>query len=390
MRLQSIDILRALTMFFMLWVNDFWTLTDVPKWLAHAHAGEDYLGFSDIIFPLFLFIVGLSIPLAIQKRMEKQDGTAVIAKHIIIRSLALLLIGVYMVNYENIHAESLPINRSLWCFLMATGVFLIWINYKKSTIPKAWHMPLQIAGVLLFVLLAVVYKGGENGELWMLPHWWGILGLIGWAYLLNALVFLFSRGRFMVILILWLALTALSILDHTQAALSLTGPLQYLNVILSGTIPAFTAAGILATLLMQKLSGSKRNKAYLLLSAAGVVSIATGLLTRPVWGISKIGATPSWLWICTGMGCLLFVLLHYIADVKKLTTWAKLIMPAGTATFTCYLLPYLIYPVRTWLGITLPDVLLAGAIGLVSSLVYALLVVLLTGLLEKKKIVLKL
>ena len=52
MRFVSIDILRAITMVLMIWVNDFWTLTNVPKWLKHANAVEDYLGFSDIIFPI--------------------------------------------------------------------------------------------------------------------------------------------------------------------------------------------------------------------------------------------------------------------------------------------------------------------------------------------------
>ena len=65
MRLASIDVFRALTMLLMIWVNDFWSLTGVPKWLQHASATEDYMGFSDVIFPLFLFIVGLSLPLAI-------------------------------------------------------------------------------------------------------------------------------------------------------------------------------------------------------------------------------------------------------------------------------------------------------------------------------------
>ena len=66
MRIASIDILRALTMLLMIWVNDFFTLIDIPKWLTHASATEDYMGFSDVIFPLFLFIVGLSIPFAIE------------------------------------------------------------------------------------------------------------------------------------------------------------------------------------------------------------------------------------------------------------------------------------------------------------------------------------
>lgn len=390
MRVKSIDILRALTMFLMLWVNDFWTLTEVPKWLTHAKAGEDYLGFSDIIFPLFLFIVGLSIPLAIQNRLKKKHDRIAIARHIIIRSLSLILIGVFMVNYETIHAESLAIGKFLWCILMATGVFLIWTNWKKSPVPVRWHIPLQITGLLLFVLLAVLYKGGETGDLWMRTQWWGILGLIGWAYLLNALVFLFVKGNFTLMFVLWIVLNGLSILGHTDAALSFEGPLQYLGVILNGTVPAFTTAGLVATLVFQKLIDKRENLVYPTLVLLGVICIVFGYVTRPYWGISKIGGTPSWLGICTGIGFLSFLVLHYIVDVKKHGNWAKILAPAGTATFTCYMLPYFIYPIRHWLNITLPDELLAGSIGLVSSLIYALLVVMLTGWMERKGIKLNL
>ncbi|MDR3058865.1 MAG: hypothetical protein LBU84_12090, partial [Prevotella sp.] len=53
-RIASIDIYRALTMFFMIFVNDLWSITGVPHWLEHAAADEDMLGFSDIVFPSFL------------------------------------------------------------------------------------------------------------------------------------------------------------------------------------------------------------------------------------------------------------------------------------------------------------------------------------------------
>ena len=43
-------------MFLMLWVNDLWTLKDIPKWLKHAGPEDDYLGFSDIIFPWFYLL----------------------------------------------------------------------------------------------------------------------------------------------------------------------------------------------------------------------------------------------------------------------------------------------------------------------------------------------
>ena len=116
-RIVSIDILRALTMVLMIWVNDFWSLTNIPKWLTHASATEDYLGFSDIIFPLFLFIVGLSIPFAIQQRKLYGASTFSTARHILIRSISLLIIGVFMVNYESAHDESILIGKIYWTLL---------------------------------------------------------------------------------------------------------------------------------------------------------------------------------------------------------------------------------------------------------------------------------
>ncbi len=71
-RVASIDVFRALTMFLMIFVNDFWTLSGVPKALQHAGANDDFIGFSDVIFPAFLFIVGLSIPLAVTTRRKKR------------------------------------------------------------------------------------------------------------------------------------------------------------------------------------------------------------------------------------------------------------------------------------------------------------------------------
>lgn len=72
-RVASIDIFRALTMFFMIFVNDFWSVSGVPHWLEHAAASEDMLGFSDVVFPSFLFILGMSIPLAMESRMKKGE-----------------------------------------------------------------------------------------------------------------------------------------------------------------------------------------------------------------------------------------------------------------------------------------------------------------------------
>ncbi len=387
-RIASIDILRALTMVLMIWVNDFWTLTDVPKWLKHASAQEDYLGFSDVIFPLFLFIVGLSIPFAIKQRQNKGDATNAIVKHIIIRSISLLIIGVYMVNYESAH-QTLGLGKYWWCFTMALATVLVWMHWKRSPIPEKWHPYLQGLGILLFIFLAFMYKGGSDGTVGMKTYWWGILGLIGWAYLINALLFLLSKGNLYVMVSVFIGFNGLAVLNQLKILPDLNHNISFLSVIYGGTIPALTSAGILATLLYKKWS-TNHKWALLALTAAGITCLFYGLATRSIWGISKIQGTPSWVAICTGIGFIAFALLYVLADIKKQTHWAKIIAPAGTATLTCYMIPYFIYPLRQITGVRFPELLNTGLIGLIGSFIFAILVVIFTGWMEKRGYKLKL
>ena len=295
-----------------------------------------------------------------------------------------------MVNYETAHHESIIIGKYFWCILMALSTVLIWTNWKRSPVPKKWHIYLQLIGVLILVFLAIVYKGGATGESWMRVQWWGILGLIGWAYLVNALIFLFTKGNLYIMVIAWIFFNALCVLNHTEMSLNIDGFFGHFSTIYNGTIPAFTAAGIVAILIFRKLSEINVKWGYVVLMILGVTNIAYGLATRPYWGISKLQSTPSWLAICSGIGFLMFIALYYIADVKKQVNWAKIIAPAGTATLTCYMIPYFVYPIRHVTGIRLPDILITAGIGLLISLGFSLLVVVFTGWLERKGYKLKL
>ncbi|MCP4974681.1 MAG: DUF5009 domain-containing protein [Maribacter sp.] len=388
-RIASIDVMRALTMLLMIWVNDFWTLTNTPKWLMHAKPNEDYLGFSDVIFPLFLFIVGLSIPFAIKNRLARKESILVMAKHVVIRSISLLIIGVFMVNYET-HNETMGLGKWLWCLIMAFAVSLIWLQWKKSPVTQKWHNILQSLGWLILIFLAIFYKGGIDGEGWMSTQWWGILGLIGWAYSINALAYLLTKGKLIFMVVLWLLFNLLSIADALDYLDIMPSSVSYFSTWFTGTIPAFTTAGLIASLLFQKISKESISKALLTLMAFGLVNIAAGLLTRQIWGISKVPGTPSWLMVCTGIGFISFVIIYFVVDIKKQSSWAKIIIPAGTATLTCYLIPYFTYPIRNLTGIELPDFLNNGMIGLLSSLCFALLIVIFTGWLQKKGFSLKL
>jgi heparan-alpha-glucosaminide N-acetyltransferase len=389
-RLASIDVLRALTMLLMIFVNDLGTLTNIPQWLEHTEADEDGMGLADTVFPAFLFIVGLSIPFAIGSRWSKGVSQNNILGHILVRSLALLAMGFFHVNLENYNNEAALLPKTVWEILLTISFFLIWLDYPTglSNLKKG---VLQGAGVLLLIFLAIVFKGGENGHtVWLRPYWWGILGLIGWSYLLSAIIFLFSKGRLPVLISAFLFFTLFNIAAKAGWLHMLQSIKPYIWITGDGSLPTLTMAGILTAVLYSSLSEKGQfKKCFIIFSVLGVLLLVAGFAIRPLEGISKIRATPSWVLICSGISLLLFTTLIWLVDRKHKKDWFRILKPAGTSTLTAYLLPYIYYPLYTIAGISLPAFLLTGGVGLIKSLLFALLIILLTGLLEKWRIRLK-
>jgi heparan-alpha-glucosaminide N-acetyltransferase len=389
-RLASIDVLRALTMFFMVFVNDLWTDSQVPTWLEHAPGNADAMGFSDVIFPAFLFIVGLSIPLSQRSRLAAGESKAVIFKHIVFRSFALILMGFFHVNSETYSNEAL-LPKPVWVIIVTTAFFLIWLDYPKGK--EKLKLSLQGLGIVLLALMAAVYKGdGENGTIWMTKQWWGILGLIGWAYLGCASIFLLTGERMG-----WLVVAFLFFLGF-NASIKLQWPefVQSIRNVTSmvmggsGSNASIIMTGAIISVLYNKWS-EKPNRFFMALFSIAALLFVFGFATRPLWEISKIRATPSWTTICSAITILGFAALIYMVDKKGKRAWFDIIKPAGTSTLTCYLLPYFYYAIFiSIIGLRLPIFLRTGGIGIVKSLLFALLIVLLTGLLEKRRLRLKL
>jgi predicted acyltransferase len=390
-RLASIDVFRALTMLLMIFVNDLGTLKGIPQWLEHTKANEDGMGLADTVFPAFLFIVGLSIPFAIGNRWAKGASQSNILGHILIRSFALLVMGFFHVNLENYNNEAAMLPRTVWEILLTISFFFIWLDY-PSTLPERKKMILQGIGAGLLVFLAAVYKGGKDGQtVWLHPQWWGILGLIGWSYLLSALVFQFSKGRLSILTGGFLFFTLFNIAAKAGWLHVLDPIKHYIWIVGDGSLPALTMAGIIIAVLYSSFAEKEQyNKCYGLFLLLGIGMLAGGFAIRPLGGgISKIHATPSWVAICTGISILFFTGLIWLVDRKKKQQWFEIIKPAGTSTLTAYLLPYIFYPLVQIAGLSLPVFLLTGAIGLVKTLLFALLIILLTGLLSKWRIRLK-
>lgn len=386
-RVAAVDVFRALTMFLMLFVNDIPGLKNVPHWLMHARMDEDMMGFSDTIFPAFLFCMGMSVAFAIQNRYRKGDDTLQVVAHIFWRTVALIAMGLFTLNGEGIEGG---LSYPWFSILMVIGFFLTWGVYPEAEgARRRLFAAMKGAGVLLLAFL-VVYKD-LNGQPFQ-TGWWGILGLIGWTYAVCAGIYLFTRGSLRKNAVAWLVVVLLAVASHSGL---IPGGYASRIVLLpfipsDWTLHALGMSGVLTSLLMQRYADRERPGRFIgMLCALGAVMLLLGLASHPHWIISKIQATPTWLFYCLAMFFPLFGFFYWLTDVKGKTDWFKVLRPAGTATLTCYILPYVWYPVQQLLHLYYPEALGSGVPGLLKSLVFSLVIVGLTGLLVKGRIKLK-
>ncbi len=386
-RIAAVDVFRALTMLLMLFVNDIPGLQNVPHWLMHAEADEDMLGFSDTIFPAFLFCMGMSVSFAIQNRYRKGDTTLQVIAHIFWRTVALVTMGLFSLNSGGIGGG---ISHQWFSILMVIGFFLVWGVYPKAEkTKKILFTAMKVAGVLLLAFL-VLYKD-IHGKPFQ-TGWWGILGLIGWTYAVCAGIYLFTRENLQRNALAWFAVTLLAVAGHSGLIPEEYGSRIILLPFVPGdwTLHAFGMSGLLTSLLMQRHADTQRPGRFIgMLCTLGAGMLILALVSHSYWIISKIQATPTWLFYCLSLLFPLFGFCYWLTDVKGKTHWFDIIKPAGTATLTCYILPYVWYALWQLLHLRYPDVLGSGVPGLLKSLLFSFIIIWLTGLLVKGKIKLK-
>jgi len=251
-RIFSIDIMRGLTLFLMLFVNDLF-VPGVPQWMVHTKADFDGMGLADWVFPGFLFMVGMSIPYAINSRIQKGQSKMQIFGHILLRTLSLLLIGVLMLNSGRLNPELSGMNENLWAILMYVSVFLIWNKYPANEKLKKLFLGLKLLGIVGLVVLSFLFKTGEAGHVsWFITGWWGILGLIGWGYFVVATARLLMGSKLWPTVLLWTFFIGLNILSQ----LKMLDFLNFLNpvfgVILGGNVPSIVLAGLVVSLILKQ------------------------------------------------------------------------------------------------------------------------------------------
>jgi len=384
-RIHSIDIMRGLTLLLMLFVNDL-NMNVAPSWIGHMPADYDGMGLADWVFPGFLFIVGMAIPFAFSKRFTRGDSLYEVSRHIVTRTISLLIIGVLMLNTGRVDPELTGMGKNLWALLMYIAVFLFWNDYPEKEKRIFTVAGFKLAALAIFIILVFKFRSGEpenNGSL--ITGWWGILGLIGWSYLVSAYTYVLCRDSILKIVLVTLIFLMLNILSELKLLDFLNPVKPILGVVIDGNNPLIVLTGLTGGVIVKKFSSSDYRKVIFILLGLGLFSLISGFFLRKWFIISKIQATPSWGMICSGISFLVFIMIYWIGDVMNKKTWAKFLKPAGENSLTTYLAPDILYNLIWMTGIPLliykqspePLIVIAG------SLVWALLILGLTALLTR-------
>jgi len=338
-RLISLDVLRGLTIILMTIVNNPGDWGHVYSPLLHA----EWHGCTptDLVFPTFLFIVGVSVVLA----TPNKNLNAVSLQKIITRTLRIFCLGMFLYFFSKIQAfglEGLPL-LAIRLGITAIVVVALFSEYDRK---------LQfLVAVTVFVLMAVLAFGGFTAyETVRIP---GVLQRIAIVYLIVSLLYLKTGWKTQamigvgVLLAYWALMTLVAVPGigepNFEKGTNLAAWLD--NYLLPGhlwvtsktwdpegvlsTLPAIGTgiAGLLAgTLLNGSLSKDKK-AGYLL--AGAIAAIVIGLLWNIVFPINKALWTSSYVLYAGGIASLALVILYYVIDVLGIAGWTKFFVIFG-------------------------------------------------------------
>jgi hypothetical protein len=272
---------------------------------------------------------------------------------------------------------------------------LVWNAYPKTDQPirRYLYAALQIAGVLLLCYLAYQFRSVDReGNTVYFRGSYGILGSIGWAYLVCAFVYLFVRNNLLKIFLFWLGFLVYTIArsDPPQLIPRETNILNDLmGIARIGSTTVLTMGGVLFSLLIVKYSQIEVRKKVIYLISLMVVVLMAAIISHQFWIVSKLGATPTWVLYCSAISIGTYGLLHWMVAKGK-AKWFNIIKAGGTATLSCYVMPYFLQSLfYRYIPVSLPEWMKTDIYGLIKCAVWALLCILLTALLERYKVKLK-
>ena len=292
-RLVSLDVFRGLTMAAMVIVNNpgDWGTVYAPLLHAEWHGWTP----TDLIFPFFLFIVGVSITLS-----RKSAGWGSILR----RAAIIFGLGLFLAGYPRFDLTTWRIpgvlQRIAVCYLFAAGAYRLTAGDRRQQGIVLASAATALSILYWLIMTFVAAPGGVAGDL--SPE--GNLG----AWIDRALM----DGH------LW------------KPRWDPEGLLSTLPAI------ATTLFGIVAGLWLGSSAPAHRKAAVLM--GAGVVGVALGHLWGLAFPINKNIWTSSYVIFTAGGASLLLGLCYWAIDVQGWRGWTKPFVILGTNAITLFML----------------------------------------------------
>ena len=324
-RLISLDVFRGLTILLMTIVNNPGDWGNVFPPLLHAEWHGCTL--TDLVFPFFIFIMGVAVPLAMPEKFY--DGTTF--NKILVRSLRMLCLGIFFNFFGKIQLfglEGIPLLIGRLAITIAIGYALM-----GSFSSKVKNI---LAFSILFIYLFLAYSGIEAYHDVRLP---GVLQRIAIVYFVVSLLYLKTSQKTQIttgiVLLLgyWALMTLVPVPGIGAANLDkgtnlaawidsvflkghmYRGTLTWDPEGILSTLPSIVN-GIIGLLVGQLLLReiSKTQKATKM-AIAGVALIIGGLLWNIVFPINKSIWTSSYVLYTTGLATTFLSILYYVIDI---------------------------------------------------------------------------
>jgi predicted acyltransferase len=295
-RLVSLDVFRGITIAGMVLVNNPGSWASIYWPLGHA----EWHGWTptDLIFPFFVFIIGVAIPLAFARRVERGGSKRDLYLKIIRRTLIIFALGMFLAGFPFFELSTIRIpgvlQRLAVCYLFASVIFL---NTKVR------------AQVIITAALLIIY---------------------------------------------WLLLTRLNAPGFATGDLSKEGSVaSFIDRVIFGphiwkqgkvydpegllsTIPAIATAlfGVLTGQWIRTNKSGYEKVAGLFV--AGAVCIVIGWAWNPFFPINKSLWTSSYVFFTGGLALEFLALCYWLIDIKKIQWWTKPFVVFGVNAITLF------------------------------------------------------
>jgi predicted acyltransferase len=344
-RLPSLDAFRGFVIAAMVFVNNL--SHKVPNWMRHMNDvyGDKVDGYTfvDLVFPGFLFMVGFAIPLSFYSKMNQGVSSLKLLWRLLVRGCILLFLGLVMVNLEHdpgLNEAVVGMSRPLYATLIYASIILLCLTQPKTASArrvKALKI-LKILSAFLLAFLLWIYRAGDAGHLtWFQQQWWGILGLIGWAYMGSGILYLLFRGSSTALMGLMAFMACLDIGARHGLLGGLGMTEMYFRDMFTVHALVVTAGILLGNLFVGKERPSQ-GKVMAFLFTFGLGLYFASALLRPLYGINKNDGTVSWGLVAAAISCWVYLFFYWVIEVAKSRKWAEwTLIPVGQNALLAYI-----------------------------------------------------